>query len=75
MPQKYNSDKPDLGDWTDWVANGITAVVLGGIVGALSSWPFGRTGIFWGCVAGILLFAIIGFWKQIRHFVRFPFSK
>lgn len=75
MPQKYNSDKPDFGDWTDWVANGITAVVLGTVIGGLFGWQFERAGIFWGCVIWISVFTVIGFRKQIRYFIRFLFSK
>jgi len=71
MPQKYNSGEPDLGDWTDWVANGITAVVLGVVIGILFGWQFEKAGIFWGCVIWILVFAIIGFRKQIRYFFQF----
>lgn len=66
MPQKHNSGEPDFGDWNDWVANGIATVVLGVIIGALFGGQVERVGISWGCVAGILLFAVIGFRRQIQ---------
>ena len=68
MPRKHNTDKPDFGDWTDWVARSITALVLGAIIGILFGCQFERAGIFWGCAIWILVFAIIGFRKQIRCF-------
>ena len=74
MPQKHNPGELDFSDWTDWVANGLTAIVLGGIIGALFGWQFERAGIFWGCVIWILVFTIIGFRKQIRYFIRFLYQ-
>ncbi len=71
MPQENNSEKPDLGDWTDWAANGITALFLGSVIGILFGWQFKGAGIFWGCAIWTLVFAIIGFRKQIWYFLRF----
>jgi len=71
MPRKYNSGELDFGDWTDWVANGIMAIILGGIIGTLFNWQVKKIGILWGCVIWILIFAIIGFRKQIRCLFRF----
>lgn len=75
MPQKYNPGELDFGDWADWFANSITAAVLGSIIGTLFGWPFGKIGIFWGCVIWIPVFAVIGFRKQIQYFIRFLFFK
>jgi hypothetical protein len=62
-------DEIELGDWTDWLAEGITAVTLGTIVGVLFGWQIERTGVAQSCVIWILVFAAIGFRKQIRYFI------
>ncbi len=68
MPQKDNFSKLDLGDWHDFFANGLGAIILGAIIGTLFGWQFEKAGIFWGCVIWIPVFAIIGFRKQIKCF-------
>lgn len=75
MPHKYNYGELDFGDGHDFFAKSVTAIVLGGIIGYLFGVQVERIGILWSCVAGIMLFAVIGFRKQIRYFVRFLFSK
>ena len=76
MPRKYNSSELGFGDWHDFFANGISAVILGVIVGGLFGWQTQeRLGIPWGCFLGFLLFFCLGFWKQIWYFLRFLFFK
>ncbi len=74
MPQNYNFGK-HTPDWTDFLAYGSTAVALGTVIGLFFGLQVERVGILWGCAAGTLLFAIIGFWKQIRHLFRLFLSK
>lgn len=66
MPRKHNSGELDFGDWADWVANGIEAVVLGIIIGILFGWQAENVGIIRGCAIWIPLFAVIGFRRQIQ---------
>jgi hypothetical protein len=72
MRQECNVDvdEIELGDWTDWLAEGITAVALGTIVGVLFGWQAEKIGILQSCIIWILVFAVIGFRKQIRYFIR-----
>ena len=69
MRRERNINELELGDWTDWLAEGITAVTLGTIVGVLFGWQIERIGVIQSCIIWILVFAVIGFRKQIRYFI------
>ncbi len=71
MPRKHNSGELDLGDWTDWLAKGIVAIILGIIIGVFLGCFEKKVGIPWWCVIWVLFFAVIGFRKEIRHLFRF----
>ena len=69
MKQRYSFEEIDLGDWTDWFAKGIMAVVLGLVVGILFGWWSEKIGILQSCVIWVLIFAAISFREHIRYFI------
>jgi len=69
MWRRHNPNEFNLGDWTEWLAKFITAIVLGLVIGVLFGWQVEEVGILWGCVIWILVFTAIGFREQIRYFI------
>jgi len=69
LKQRHSFEELDLGDWTDWLAKGITAIVLGLAIGILFGLQTEKIGVLQSCIIWVLIFAAIGFREHIRYFL------